>query len=280
MEFGSQFVPVSSDLGLLPLVTWFFQVVTLYALLGSAVFSWLTRTHVAPEHNTSRVLTATICVVAALSYWLIQDHYREFLRVLSDLPAGPARLDATRDAYFAIGQLRYMDWAFTTPLPLIKMVMMLGVKPHRITGLLALMLVGDFFMILTGYIGQQQLAAGTEPLAGPHYLWGAVSTLGYLAVVYGLFRVWRGFEHEAQPTEQRAFRWIAGTTVTFWGVYPLGYVAAVAFPAFDLNWLHIAFAVADVVNKVGVGVVVYLAGSTLLEERVDVTSKEYAVHVG
>ena len=43
-----------------------------------------------------------------------------------------------------------------------------------------------------------------------------------------------------------------------------------------MNWVHIAFTVADLVNKVGVGVVAYLAGAQELERRVPQESVQHA----
>ena len=56
--------------------------------------------------------------------------------------------------------------------------------------------------------------------------------------------------------------------MTTWGVYPLGYMVPTLFPRADLNWVHIAFSVGDVYNKVGLGIVAYLAGAAILEKMV------------
>ena len=53
--------------------------------------------------------------------------------------------------------------------------------------------------------------------------------------------------------------------MTTWGVYPVGYMVPTLFPQANLNWLHVAFSVADVYNKVGLGIAAYLAGARLME---------------
>ena len=73
---------------------------------------------------------------------------------------------------------------------------------------------------------------------------------------------------EAHAWERRAYRILALATVTTWGVYPLGYLVPAFFPEVSFNWLHIAFNVADVVNKVGAGVVIYIGAANVLEDRV------------
>ena len=37
----------------------------------------------------------------------------------------------------------------------------------------------------------------------------------------------------------------------------------------DLNYIHLAFSVFDIFNKVGISVVAYLVGKLLLDERLD-----------
>ncbi|WP_116105071.1 bacteriorhodopsin [Lewinella sp. IMCC34191] len=275
MDTSTVFLPTAATSGLLATMAWYSMVVSMFSLLASFLFSAQTRTHVAPEHNTSRVLTACIGLVAGISYYFIQDYYRSFLATTGGVPT----YAESKDAFLAIGQLRYMDWTITTPLLLIKMFMMAGVRKSRGYRLLAIALLGDVWMIVTGYIGDQQVAAGNEILVGPRLVWGAVSTIGYLAVVYALFRVWKENVPGRQPVEQRAFRYIALTVVTLWGVYPIGYIL-IAVTGMNPDVLQIAFSVADIINKVGVGIVVYLAGSTMLTQRIDIQSREYAMNVG
>ena len=142
------------------------------------------------------------------------------------------------------------------------------------------MLAADFLMILTGYIGQQQLASDGTVLAMPHYVWGTISTVFYILILLTLYRIWQRFRSRATESEEFAFRLVALTTVTFWGVYPIGYILTAAFPEMDFNWIHLAYSVADVINKAGVGAVFYLAGAKALRDRVDIESTEYALHNG
>ena len=53
-----------------------------------------------------------------------------------------------------------------------------------------------------------------------------------------------------------------------WGVYPPGHSVPAFLPELSFNWLHLAFNVADAINKVGAGVVVRLGATNVLEERV------------
>lgn len=239
------------------MLAYFLMIVAVFAFLSHAIFALATRQNVRPEHDTAQILTVIIAVVAGFSYFLIQSSYRSVLAEAATLSDPNERVTLLREAYTAVGQYRYMDWTITTPLLLIKMVQALGIRPGQIKRLFTWMLVADVFMIVTGYIGEQQLSFDNEPLVAPKLIWGAVSTLGYVIVVWVLYRVWKEFADRARPEERAAYRLMALTTVTFWGVYPIGYILS-AF-GFDPSWLHIAFSVADIVNKVGVGLVAYQA---------------------
>ncbi|MFD2571131.1 bacteriorhodopsin [Spirosoma soli] len=266
MELADKFIPTAGVVGILPMITYFFLVVTTYAFLGHFIFALASRTSVGPEHRTSQILTAMIAAVAGLSYYLIQYYYHDLLTELARVTDPNDRQTLIRESYTAIGQYRYMDWAVTTPLLLIKILLMLRIPLHEIKRPLASLLAADFFMILTGYIGEQQMSFDNEILVGPKLIWGAVSTLGYAVIPFVLYQLWKQFAHRALPEEQQAYRLMALTTVTFWGVYPIGYILTVF--NIDLNYIHIAFTIADVINKVGVGVVAYLASKTAVERRV------------
>ena len=197
MNVNGKFLPTAGEVGLLPMVTWFFLVLSFYAFVGNAIFALGSRTSVAPEHRSSRLFTAIIAVVAGISHFLIQDYYRDMLRDLAKINS-----------------------------------------------------------------------AGTNKImVMPKLFWGAVSTVGYVVVPVILFQLWRRFREQAQPVEQRAFRLMVLTTVTTWGVYPIGYILTTV-DGVDFNWIHLSFSVADVVNKVGVAAVAYLAAKEIVERRV------------
>jgi len=274
MTIGSDFIPTAGEVGILPMVTYFFLAVAAYAFLGNLIFSLATRTSVAPEHRVSRVYGAIIAAVAGVSYVLITHFYHGMLRELSQISSPEGRQALIRHSYNAIGQYRYIDWAVTTPLLLLKATSMLRIKFKEASAAITVLLLADFFMVLTGYIGEQQLTAAGDIITSGKLLWGAISTVGYLVVPLVLYRLYRRFVARGHEQERWGFRFIGFTTVTSWGVYPLGYLLTLT--SLDLNYIHLAFSVADIFNKVGVAIVVYLVGKRLLDERLE----EQAVQPG
>ena len=281
MQFTQTFVPTAREVGLLAIITEQFLVMALFAFAAGFVFFLARSNAVAPWHRASATLSAVICLVAGASYWFIHYYYHDMAHALAATPDPLARRRLVRDAFSAIGEYRYIDWAITTPLLLLKMVLMLKVKPREIMGTISLLLGADFLMVLTGAIGDQQLAPEGGTLVHAHLLWGTISTVFYLVVPYLLFvRLSPRYGGNADDPSGRAFRLMAFSTITTWGVYPLGYLVPVVFPHADMNWVHLAFTVADVVNKIGVGVVAYLAGAEELEARVPRESVQKAWLVG
>ncbi len=283
MNFPQTFVPTAHEVGLLPMITELFMVIAMFSFAAGFVFFLSSRPSVAPWHRTSAGLSAVICLVAAASYAFIRYYYHDMLHQIALMapdPAGKKRV--VHDAFFAIGQYRYMDWAVTTPLLLLKMVLALKVKPREIMGWIALLLGADFFMVICGSIGDEQFSpTDGSLLVGRHLLWGTISTLGYLVIPYVLFvRLGPRYGGQSDDESGHAFRLMALTTVTTWGVYPLGYLVPALFPSADLNWVHLAYTVADIVNKVGVGIVAYMAGVEELDRRVPKEAVQHARFVG
>ncbi|QKZ12758.1 bacteriorhodopsin [Spirosoma sp. KUDC1026] len=265
MEVDNTFIPTAGAVGLLPMVTYFFFWVAIYALLGNFIFSLGAQASAPADQRNSRLLTAIVAIVAGSSYFLIQDYYRHVLAEVAAVSDPADRQTLLREAFNAINQFRYMDWSVTTPLLLLHMVSKLPVRFSTIRRQLTILLAADFFMILTGYIGEQQLSFDNEILVGPKLIWGAVSTIGYAVIPYTLLQLWKTYGSQAQPEEQWAFRLMALTTVTFWGVYPIGYILS-AFSV-DPSLLHISFTIADLINKVGLGIIAYIAGTKAIERQ-------------
>ncbi len=267
MTFGDSFVPTAGEVGILPMVTYFLMAIAAYAFLGNVIFSLATRGSVAPEHRISRVYGAIIAAVAGVSYFLITHFYHEMLHGLSGLHSPEERAALIRRSYQAIGQYRYMDWAITTPLLLLKATSMLRIKYEEATKAITVLLLADFFMVITGYIGEQQLTATGEIIESSKLLWGAISTVGYVVAVVTLYGLYKRFAERGNDTERWGFRAIGYTTLTTWGVYPIGYMLTLT--SINLNYVHIAFSIFDIINKVGVSLIAYLVAKELLDARLN-----------
>lgn len=278
MQFSDLFVPTAARVDVVSMLTYFFMLAAMYAFLANVLFSLSTGNLTVPEHRLTRSMGLLVAGIAGVSYYFIQNYYQHMLADLSRLGTGAEQQELIRTSYNAIGQYRYIGWSITTPLMLLTMTLLLRIDPMKAKGSLAALLLADFFMVVTGYVGEQQLDATGHIIVNQKLLWGGISTIGYLVVPLVLYRLWNRFKGQVSAVERRAFKLAAFSTVTTWGVYPVGYVLSIF--AINMNWVHISFSIADVVNKVGLSVAVYLVGKTLLDERVPKEATQPAYNIG
>lgn len=224
----------------------------MFALGAAFVFFLSEKEKILPAYRGTMTTSAIICGVAAVAYFFLTNQYA---------PDRPFPTD-----------VRYVDWTVTTPLLLLKYPEMLKVRGFAFAWKLIL---ADLFMIVTGFIGELYGSdvhghwfPGTSGAIEMHYLWGAVSTLGYVVILYLLLTEGRRLA-QAQPLPIRhGIRAMNLYLVSLWGVYPLlywfeGLSASHLSWGVNLDWFNVAGSVADVINKVGFGLTAYLAVKAL-----------------
>lgn len=209
--------------------TFFFA---MFALFGGAVFFFLERGNVPRRWHANLTLAGIICMVAGINYYCMQGMY---------LNTG---LSPTR--------FRYADWLFTVPMMCTQFYLLLRPAGARPASLYRLLL-GGVWMIAFGYFGETREAYWS-------IVWGGVSTLGYLLVLY---EIWLGplakvADKSADEEVVRAFAYLSYFVLVGWAIYPLGYMTLPfnVFEAMHLN-RNLVYNFGDVVNKLGFGLVVY-----------------------
>ena len=166
---------------------------------------------------------------------------------------------------------RYADWFSTVPLMALCFPLVAGRKAYTnkrlfdLPGLSVpgLIMIGAFFMIASGYLGQVELdaalKAGTDP-ASIHWYWFAQGMLGYLGVIviagtpftgaYGLD------DTKVTDTSLRtALSRMRKLILVGWLIYPVGYVLGAM--GSGVEEMVLAYNVADLVNKVGFVIIVW-----------------------
>jgi bacteriorhodopsin len=219
------FVPENDIVGL----TFFFST---FALLAAALFFFLERRNVPKRWTTNVTLAGIICLVAAISYYYMQGMY-------VNLHVSPTHF-------------RYIDWLITVPLMCAQFYLLLRPAGASV-GSLCRLVVGGIWTIAFGYYGEVSDAYWS-------IVWGGVSTLGYLLVLY---EVWFGplakvVERSTNEEVVRAYQYLGYFVMIGWAVYPLGYMTLPfnVFESLHIN-RNLAYNLGDVVNKLGFGLVVY-----------------------
>ena len=130
---------------------------------------------------------------------------------------------------------RYIDWLITVPLQMIEFYLILAAVRKVPTSIFWKLLIGSLVMLIGGYLGE----AGT------------------MAAKAG---------NKAMSTAFSAMRII----VTIgWAIYPLGYIFGYLTGGVDANALNIIYNLADFVNKIAFGLVIWAAAmqNTRLSSR-------------
>jgi sensory rhodopsin len=115
-------------------------------------------------------------------------------------------------------------------------------------------------MLVTGYIGE----AFTDGSTMHSVIWGFLSTLGYL---YILYTAWYGevaklAEASNDAVVKKGVRTLAWFVLVGWAIYPIGYMCMpggwfnVAF-GWESSNVNLFYNIADAINKIGFGLVVY-----------------------
>jgi len=146
---------------------------------------------------------------------------------------------------------RYIDWLITLPLQLIEFYLILAAVRKVPIGIFWRLLIGSLAMLVGGYIGE---AGFIQPFLG-FVIWMA----GWLYILYEIFsgeagRAAAKSGNKALATTFGAMRMI----VTIgWAIYPLGYVFGYLTGGVDVNSLNVIYNLADFINKIAFGVIIW-----------------------
>lgn len=209
------------------------------AMLAASVFFFVERGSVDAKWKLSMLVSGLITGIAAVHYYYMRDYY---------LTTG-----MTPTA------LRYIDWTLTVPLMCVEFYL-LTKAAGATTALLYKLIAASVLMLVAGYIGE----AFTDGSAGHSVLWGTISTVGY---VYVLYVAWFGevaqlADKSGDPVVVKGIRSLAWFVLAGWAIYPIGYMC---MPGGWLNtglgWssgnVDLFYNIADAINKIGFGLVVY-----------------------
>jgi sensory rhodopsin len=212
------------------------QSITLYlffagtvAMGAGALYFFLLRDTVAPAYRSSMVVAGLICAIACFHYFKMTHVYQE------------------TGGHFPTA-LRYVDWLFTTPLLLIKFPLLLRMGERGARFFLQLVLL-DVAMIATAFIAE------TSPVNSERWwTFFLVSCVCELLIVGVLYMQLGQAIADAPAPLARALETMRLFVLVGWAIYPIGFLMARS--GFG-ELREIVYNVADVINKVGFGLVAY-----------------------
>ena len=133
-------------------------------------------------------------------------------------------------------------------------------------GLLWKLIFASLVMLVTGYVGEVLDRDSSV-------IWGVLSGIAYFYIVY---LVWFGevskLAQEAGPQVAKATKVLGWFVLVGWAIYPLGYILGtpgglfgiqlVSDTAAALQAMDIVYNIADAINKIGFGLVIYALSRT------------------
>lgn len=212
------------------------------AMLAATVFFFVERNSVSDKWKLSLTVSGLITGIAAVHYYYMRDYY---------LTVGSSPTE-----------FRYIDWTLTVPLMCVEFYLLTrpyGAKAKTLFALIA----ASVGMLVTGYIGEAIQPDQT-------ILWGVISTLFYLYIVYEVFagNVAKLAKGANNPALDQAMFLMKIFITLGWSIYPIGYMTMEGNLLAGLGNIDVFYNIADAVNKIGFGLVVYsVAIASTKEER-------------
>jgi bacteriorhodopsin len=230
---------------------------TVYNLLSLAIASLgftglylvFSQGRVLSRYRNAIIVSAMVCFIATYHYVRIFDNFRDSYQTEAQGGAGTYVLT---NIGFNEGY-RYVDWFLTVPLLLVEIIAVLALTRAVAKPLLTKLVIASALMIALGYPGE----ITTE--VGPRLLWGTLSTIPFLYLLYVLF-VELSKSLDRQPPEVRStVAKLRIMLVGLWGVYPIAYLMPiVGFDGPEAFVLRQAgYSLADILAKAAFGLVIY-----------------------
>lgn len=208
------------------------------SMLASTIFLYISQARVLPKYRQAIAISATVTLIALYHYWRIFDSF------VAAKTSGDFN-----EAY------RYVDWLLTVPLLLMETIAVLNLPKGERKSLIGRLVPASALMIILGYPGEIAMDNG------PKMMWGALSTIPFLYILYILF-VELTKSLESQPSEVAAtVKRLRLLLIATWGVYPISFLMPVLMTdgggAAGFVGRQVGYTVADVLAKCLFGLTIY-----------------------
>ena len=209
------------------------------ALIASTAFFFLERDRVSPKWKTSLTVSGLVTLVAAVHYFYMRDVW--------------VATGSTPTVY------RYIDWLITVPLLMIEFYLILSAIAKVPTGVFWRLMIGTLVMLIGGYLGEAGYLAVL-----PAFIIGMV---GWAYILYEIFagEASKISSNSAPKSVQSAFSTMRWIVTIGWAIYPIGYFFGYLTghsPADSAGTLNIIYNLADVLNKIAFGLIIWSVAVT------------------
>ena len=214
------------------------------ALVASTAFFFLETQRVSAKWKTSLTVSGLVTLVAAVHYFYMRDVWVE----TGDTPTVN----------------RYIDWLITVPLLMVEFYLILRAIGEVSGGIFWRLMIGTLVMLVGGYAGEVGYIN--------EWLGFIIGMAGWAYILYEVFAGEAGKMSADQAPEsvKSAFSTMRWIVTIGWAIYPLGYFygyLASGDPASAANSLNVIYNLADVLNKIAFGVIIWNVAVTETEAK-------------
>ena len=205
------------------------------AMVAATFFFWVERDRAVGKWKTSLTVAAMVTGIAAIHYFYMRG-------IWVDTGSSPT-------------VFRYVDWLLTVPLQIVEFYLILAAIAVVAMSVFWRLLIASVVMLLGGYIGEVS-GAGI----------GMAFWIGMIAWIYIIYEIFAGEASKISASKgtaasKKAFNALRLIVTVGWAIYPIGYWLGYSGAA-DVNTLNLVYNLADFVNKIAFGVVIWAAATS------------------
>ena len=205
-------------------------------MLAATAFFFMETGNVAAGWRTSVIVSGLVTGIAFIHYM----YMREVWVTTGDSPT----------------VYRYIDRLITVPLQMVEFYLILSAVGKANSGMFWRLLLGSIVMLVGGYLGEAGYINAT--------LGFIIGMAGWVYILYEIFSGEAGKAaaksgNKALVTAFGAMRMIV---TVGWAIYPLGYVFGYLTGGVDAESLNVVYNLADFVNKIAFGLVIWAAATS------------------
>jgi len=203
------------------------------AMIGATIFFLLERNKAASRWHTTMTLLGIVMLISAVHYVFVKDMW---------MTTGTAPLI-----------VRYLDWLLTHPMQIVLFYVVLTAVTQASTALFWRLLIGSLVMVIGEFLGAAGYMSAT--------LGFLIGLVGWLYILGELYMGEAGRVNASSGNEATnfAFNGLRLIVTIGWAIYPLGYFIEHLGGGVDTNSLNVIYNLADFLNKIIFGFVVYRA---------------------
>jgi len=212
-------------------------------MLAATAFFFMEAGNVASGWRTSVIVAGLVTGIAFIHYM----YMREVWVTTGDSPT----------------VYRYIDWLITVPLQMVEFYLILSAVGKANSGMFWRLLLGSVVMLLGGYLGESGQIENFETLGF------IIGMAGWVYILYEIFsgEAGRAAAKSGNKSLVTAFGAMRMIVTVGWAIYPLGYVFGYLTDAVDPITLNVVYNLADFVNKIAFGLVIWAAATSSSGKR-------------